>query len=211
MTLLVVAGTAYRLTATQINAISKPPIKLNAALVNFPLNVGNWSGSDIQISETVLKVAGNDDYLVRKYVNSETGQSINLFISFSARPSTMRSHKPENCYPGGGWIHDGSSETNVKLDSGRTLTCLMHRFHKPLPQSANVIVLNYYILDGRLVTNEDEFSALRYRMVSHTRNAKRYVTQVQISSSMGNSVISATSEFSDLILKCFPGTNGAKW
>lgn len=210
ITLLVVAGTVYRVTATQLNAVSKRPVVLDVPLKNFPVEIGDWSGSDIQISETVLKVAGNDDYIVRKYVNSSTGQSVNLYIAFSARPSTMRGHKPEICYPGSGWMHDDSRKTDVQLDSGRTLTCVIHQFHKPIPATGNAIVLNYYILGGQLVTDEDAFSSLRYRMVNNSRKTQRYVTQVQISSSMENSVMSAASEFSDLIFRYFPKNKGNK-
>jgi hypothetical protein len=133
-----------------------------------------------------------------------------LYIAFSSRPSTMRGHKPEICYPGSGWIHDSTDNQEVLVDSGGKLTCKIHRFRKPFPQTGNAVVLNYYILDGRLVTNEDEFSSLRYRMVKNSLQAQRYVTQVQISSSMANSVISAASEFSDLIFEFFPETTGSK-
>jgi EpsI family protein len=208
--LLVVAGAAYRLTTAKLFAMSLQPIRMDVPLEKFPVEVGNWVGSDISISETILKVADNDDYLIRKYTNSESGQSVNLYIAFSSRPSTMRGHRPEVCYPGSGWIHDDTRNSEVPLDSGRTLTCMIHRFHKPFPETGNAIVLNYYILDGRPVTNEDEFSSLRYRMVKNSRQAQRYVTQIQISSTMVNPVMSAASEFGDLIFKYFPETNGTK-
>jgi hypothetical protein len=98
----------------------------------------------------------------------------------------------------------------VPLVSGGALSCLIHRFHKPSPGSGNVVVLNYYILDGRSITNEDAFGGLKYRMVNYSRKAKKYVTQVQISSSMTNSVIAAASEFGDLISEFFPDTSAAK-
>jgi EpsI family protein len=210
ITLLVVAGTAYRVTTAKLYAISQQPVRLDVPLEKFPAEVGNWSGSDIPISQTILKVAGNDDYLIRKYTNSESGQSVNLYIAFSSRPSTMRGHKPEICYPGNGWIFEDTRNGEVLLDSGRTLACLIHRFHKPLPEIGNAVVLNYYILNGRIVSNEDAFSSLRYRLVNNSRQAKRYVTQVQISSSMANPVISAASEFGDLIFKYFPESTGPK-
>jgi EpsI family protein len=208
--LLVIAGTAYRVTADRFHLLSEMPIYLNVPLKEFPVSIGNWSGSDVSISETVLKVADNDDYLMRKYINSVSGQSVYLYIAFSARPSTMRGHRPEVCYPGSGWVHDDSSNGEVPLGSDRSLSCMIHRFHKPLPGSGNAIVLNYYILDGRSVTNEDEFSGLKYRMVNYSRKAQRYVTQVQISSTMANSVIAAASEFGDLISEFFPETNDIK-
>ncbi|MCF7981081.1 MAG: EpsI family protein [Pseudomonadales bacterium] len=210
MVLLIAAGTAYRQAAAHFSAISDLPINLKTPLKEFPVRVGNWTGTDVPISETILKVANNDDYLMRKYQNSVTGQSVNLYIAFSARPSTMRGHRPEVCYPGSGWVHDTSTKQEIPLVSGRSLSCLVHRFHKPYPGSGNVVVLNYYILDGHFTTNEDAFDGLKFRMVNYSGKAHKYVTQVQISSSMTNSVISAASEFGDLISKLFPDTNAAQ-
>jgi EpsI family protein len=210
MILLVTAGTAYRYAATHFNSISGQPIILKTPLKEFPAKVGNWTGTEMPISKTVLKVASNDDYLMRTYKNSVTGQSVNIYIAFSARPSTMRGHRPEICYPLSGWVHDNTTKGQVPLVSGRALSCLIHRFHKSLPGSGNVVVLNYYILDGSSITNEEAFSGLKYRMVNYTRKAKRYVTQVQISSSMTNSVIAAASEFGDIISEFFPEIDGNK-
>lgn len=210
MVLLVITGTVYRYAAAHFHSISAEPIYLKVPLKEFPSIVGNWTGTDVMISETILKVANNDDYLMRNYKNSVTGQSVTLYIAFSARPSTMRGHRPEVCYPSNGWVHDNSTKGQVPLVSGGALSCLIHRFHKPSPKSGNAIVLNYYILDGRPVTNEDDFSGLKYRMVNYSRKAKRFVTQVQISSSMTNSVIAAASEFGDLILEFFQNTDAAK-
>jgi len=207
MILLIAAGTVYRQTAAHFHAISDQPIYLKTPLKEFPDSVGNWSGTDVPISETILKVANNDDYLMRKYENTETGQSVSLYIAFSARPSTMRGHRPEVCYPGSGWVHDNSTKQEVPLGSGCSLSCLVHRFHKPFPGSGNVVVLNYYILDGRSTTSEDAFAGLKYRMVNYSGKAHKYVTQVQISSSMTNSVITAASEFGDLISEFFPDNN----
>jgi len=210
MILLITAGTGYRYTAARLDAISAKPVYLKTPLKDFPVKVGNWTGTDMEISETVLKAADNDDYLMRKYENSETGQSISLYIAFSARPSTMRGHRPEICYPANGWVHDNTTMGQVPLASGSDLSCLIHRFHKASPASGNVVVLNYYILDGNSVTNEDAFNGLKYRMVNYSRKAKRYVTQVQISSAMTNSVIAAASEFGDLISGFFPDNNAEK-
>ena len=210
MVLLIAAGTAYRQTAEHFRSLASQPIHLDAPLKDFPLNVGNWKGTDIPISETVLKVAGNDDYLMRKYLNSKTGQFVSIYIAFSARPSTMRGHRPEVCYPGSGWVHDDTGNADIKLPSGRNLSCMIHRFHKPAPAAENAIVLNYYILDGHAVTNEDAFSGLKYRMVNYSRKAQRYVTQVQITSTMTNSVMSAASDFGDLISTFFPDIVASK-
>lgn len=158
----------------------------------------------MSITESLIKATGNDDYIIRKYNNSETGQSINLYIGFSARPLNMRGHTPVGCYPANGWVHDDTSSEQVLLVSGRSLPCLIHRFHKPYPAVNNIVILNYYIVDGHSVKTEEAFYGLKYRMVNYSRKVNRYVTQVQISSQMANSVIDAASEFCDVISEFFP-------
>lgn len=207
--LLVVAQTAYEFTATGLNAVSEKPVELEIPLSQFPYEVGDWVGKDIEVSDTVLKVADNDDYLMRSYTNAKTGQLINLYVAYSGRPRTMRGHRPQVCYPSSGWIHDDTQKKQITLKSGRTLPSLLHRFHKPMPEAGDAVVLNFYILNGRVITDEDEFSGLIYRTAIISKRPDKYVTQVQISAVMANSVLAGAREFSGLILKYFPGT--AEW
>jgi len=205
--LLVFVQGAYQITASRLNALAEKPVELESALSQFPYEVGDWIGEDLEVSETVLKVAGNDDYLMRSYTNSKTGQVINLYIAYSARPRTMRGHRPDVCYPASGWIHDGTDKEQICLSSGRKLASLIHSFHKPMPEVGSAIVLNYYILNGRVITDEDEFSGLMYRTVNLSGRPDRYVTQVQISAVMSNTVLAGAKDFSEIILNYFPGTS----
>ena len=200
-------GLFYRTIAEKLAVLAATPVQLEVPLAEFPMQIGNWSGKDVKLSEEIIEIAGNDDYVARDYFNIKTSEKVNLYIAYSARPRTMRGHKPEICYPGNGWIHDSSKNVNVNLKSGKQITCRVHKFHKPTGIGGEIVVLNFYILNGRLVIDENAFSGLNFRTVNFSRDSGRYVSQIQISSGRLDSVVSAASEFAGLILKYFPGTN----
>jgi hypothetical protein len=204
--LLISFGIAYRVLAERLELFTDVKIALERPLNEFPMEFGGWQGSEVEISKTVQKVAGNDDFLSRLYMNSETNQWANVYVAYSARPRTMRGHRPQVCYPSGGWVHDGTVHDKVISASGRDIKCLIHRFRRPAPSSDEIVVLNFYILNGEVTDDEDKFAGVGFRTPNISGDAARYVTQVQISSVMENSVRSAAAEMTDLILSFFPET-----
>jgi hypothetical protein len=208
MVLLVVIGIGYRLVATKMNVIVTTPIKLDVPLSEFPIRIGQWVGRDVPISETVLKVAASDDFLSRLYVNESNNQWANIYIAYTARPRTMLGHRPQVCYPANGWTHENTEHIQLISDSGRTINCLLHNFNKSTSETEEIVVLNYYIVNGRLTDDESVFSGLSWRTPNVDGNPARYVAQVQISSVLENSVRKAARDVTDLILEFFPDENG---
>lgn len=208
MVLLVVVGIGYRLMATKMNVIVTTPVKLDVPLSQFPKRIGQWIGRDVPISETVLEVAANDDFLSRLYVNESNNQWANVYIAYTARPRTMLGHRPQVCYPANGWIHENTEHVQVISNSGRTARCLLHNFQKSTAESEEIIVLNYYIVNGRLTDDESVFSGLGWRAPNIDGNPARYVAQVQISSLLEMSVRSVARDLTDLIMGYFPDENG---
>jgi len=146
--LLMAAGITYRLFASHLNLAVKTPIELPVALSAFPKQIGPWAGKDVPLPENIQRVAQNDDFLNRLYTNSSTNGWANVYIAYSARPRTMVGHRPENCYVGGGWIHDSTEPSEVISSAGREIPCLIHRFHTPSPYYEERLVLNFYISNG---------------------------------------------------------------
>lgn len=202
--LLAVSGVVYRCVATRLDRISDTPITLDQPLSSFPLEVGSWQGKEVEISESVLKVASNDDYLSRLYVNETTNQWASVYVAYTARPRTMLGHRPQVCYPSAGWIPEGSQKSQFTTASGREVDCLIHRFRKPAPSSSEVVIINFYILNGSVTNDEDEFAGIKFRTPNINGNAARYVAQVQVSSAVENSVRAAATDLSDLIIAFFP-------
>ena len=208
MVLLVVIGVGYWLMAIKMNVIVTTHIKLEIPLSEFPIRIGQWVGRDVPISETILEVAANDDFLSRLYVNESNNQWANIYIAYTARPRTMLGHRPQVCYPANGWTHENTEHVQVISNTGRKISCLLHNFKKSISGTEQIIVLNYYIVNGRLTDDESVFSGLGWRTPNIGGNPARYVAQVQVSSLQEMSVRSAAKDFTDLVLAYFPDENG---
>jgi len=206
--LVAVAGAGYQFVAIKMNVLVKTPIKLDVPLSEFPKRIGQWIGRDVPVSETVLKVAANDDFVSRLYVNESNNQWANVYIAYTARPRTMLGHRPQVCYPANGWTHENTEHIQLISNSGRKIRGLLHDFQKSSYETEEIIVLNYYIVNGRLTDDESVFSGLGWRTPNIDGNPARYVAQVQISSLLEMSVRSAAKDFTDLVLGYFPGENG---
>ncbi len=200
--LLIVSGVVYRVVAARLDRLDDSFV-LPVPLKNIPLEIGDWQGRDVPLSESVLKVAGNDDYINRFYRSDSAGQWANVYIAYTATPSTMLGHWPQVCYPANGWENVTSDEIVIKCEAGTEVPALIHRFQKP--QSASeVVVLNFYVLNGQTTNDEKTFNALRYRTPNISGDIARYVAQVQISSVLENSARAAAEEMAELFLDYLP-------
>jgi hypothetical protein len=206
--LLAVSGWGYRVWALRLEALSDTVTAMPVPLEAFPAIIDSWSGQDVPIAESVQKVSSNDDFLNRLYINDSTGQWANLYIAYSGRPRTMVGHRPEVCYAAGGWIHEDSRQWEVMLPTSRKVPCMIHRFRKTAPEYAEIVVLNFYILNGRIIRSESGFSGLGWRTPNITGDAASYVAQVQISSVLENSVLTAARDFTGRIVEFFPNAVG---
>lgn len=80
----------------QARRISAPEIQLG----NIPLQLGQWKGKDLPITERTYKILETRDALMREYTNPQ-GESVVLAIVYSA-VNRGSFHPPEVCYLGGG-------------------------------------------------------------------------------------------------------------
>lgn len=202
--LLVSSGLTYRILATCLDIFVKTPVKLPVPLSAFPTQIDNWVGKDVPIAESILRVAANDDSLNRLYVNEPDNQWVNVYIAYTARPRTMLGHRPSVCYPAGGWVHDSTHEEELISNAGTRVPCLVHRFHKPTPNYEETVVLNFYIVNGQLTSDESVFSGIGFRTPNIAGDPARYAAQVQVSSVLENSVRAAVKDMVELMLDMFP-------
>lgn len=201
-------GVVYRLTASHLRAAGGERAALPVRLSEFPVQIGGWTGRDVPIAENIQRVAGMDDFLSRLYINQASNRWAKVYIAYCARPHHMIGHRPQTCYVGGGWVHDSTETAKFVTGGGETVPCLVHRFHKPAPDGQQIVVLNFYIVNGDLTRDEDVFTGLGWRRPSIAGEAAQYVTQVQISSVLENSARAAAREMTDLLLGFFPDENG---
>jgi EpsI family protein len=210
--LLILTGILYRGVAGRLKAAYQSPTKLPIPLSGFPEKIGMWTGMDMPLRSTTKEYMEQnfaDDYFSRRYINSQNNSWADVYVVYcSTRPGGILGHRPQVCYPGAGWIWDGTDEKNVVSASGRKISCLIHRFHIPQPQYRETVVLNFYILNGQITTRESDFSGLLGRRPNVGGNLARYVVQVQISSVVENSILEMAKTIADQIIDFFPDTNG---
>jgi hypothetical protein len=206
--LVICGGITYRVAASHMKSWVETSVKLPVALSNFPMRVGQWSGKDVPIPPNIQRIAGNDDFVNRLYINDSKNQWVNVYIAYSGRPRNMIGHQPQACYVGGGWIHDYTQPSKVLSSSGVEIPCLIHGFHRPSPETGEIVVMNFYILNGQLTNDESGFSGVGWRTPNIAGNPARYVTQVQISSVLESSVRTAAKDMTGLILDFFPDAGG---
>jgi len=206
--LLISSGITYRVLASRLKLVVDTPVELPLPLSAFPIKVGQWVGRDVPIPQNIQRVAGNDAFLNRLFINDLSKQWANVYIAYTAHPRTMLGHRPQICYVAGGWVHDSTELIDMISSTGREFPCLLHRFHRPAPETEETVVLNFYIVNGQLTSDERVFSGVGWRTPNIDGNPARYVTQVQISSVFENSVRSAAKDIAELVLDFFPDENG---
>ncbi len=176
--LLLLGGAGYRAAVAVFGSEALEKIALPTPLSALPLTLGDWQGVEVPVSEGVQRVAGNDDFLSRTYRKALTGQSVNVYVGYTARPRTMLRHRPTVCYPSAGFSH--LYTRNVSLDESRGLLAMVHSFLKSDLVETRAIVLNYYVLAGAYTIDEKSFWSASWRTPNLSGDFGRYVAQVQI-------------------------------
>lgn len=210
--LSVSAGITYRVLASHLNLVVDTPITLPIPLSAISSQTGDWVGRDLTISATTKEYMQKnfaDDFLSRRYINAATKAWADVYIVYcSSRPGGILGHRPRVCYPAQGWIHDGTELSQFISRAGRLIPCLIHRFYKPAPMHDQTVVLNFYILNGQITADEDDFSGPWGRRPNIAGDPARYVAQVQISSVLENSARRMAKDMTDLVLHYLPDENG---
>jgi hypothetical protein len=205
--LLTGAGAVYRVLASRLELVASS-ITLPVPLDAYPKRIGRWLGEDVPIPLNVQQVAGNDAFVNRLYKNRTGNEWVNVYIAYTAHPRTMLGHRPRVCHVAAGWIHDVTESGEFASRTGRKLPCLIHHFHRPAPEHEEMVVLNFYVVNGRLTPDERVFSGVGFRTPNIDGDPARYVAQVQISSALENSVRKAAYDMAELMLEFLPDENG---
>lgn len=210
--LLLGAGAAYRTKADAWGMRAGPRVELPVSLAEIPKRIGEWTGEDLEIpttTEVYMRTHFADDFVSRRYLNAARGLWADAYVVYCAtRIAGILGHRPEICFPGHGWIHEGTVPSQFTTGSGRVFECLIHTFRKPAPDFQQVHVLSFYVLNGQITLSERDFSGLFDRRPNLSGDIARYVAQVQISSTKEHSARALASEMVDTILAFLPDRDG---
>jgi len=211
VSLLLSAGVAYRVPARQLKLLGQEPIELPVPLSEFPREIGDWMGTELGIRATTqeyMKDNFADDFFSRRYVDSVAKAWADVYVVYcSSRPGGILGHRPGVCYPAFGWQHESTEKSQLISKAGKQIDCLLHRFYKPPPEYDRIVVLSFYVLNGRITAKESDFSGPFGRRPNIARDPSRYVAQVQISSAQDKSVEMAAEQMADMILDFLPDGN----
>ncbi len=211
--LLILSGVVYRVIASHLQLVSDTPISLSMSLSSFPSHIYDWVGTELtipSITKEYMEKNFADDFLSRRYINNNnaTKSWADVYIVYcSSKPGGILGHQPRVCYPAHGWVHDSTEPSQFTSRTGRSISCLIHRFHKSTSIYEQTIVMNFYILNGQITTKESDFSSPFSRRPNLARDPTRYVAQVQISSVLENSVRTAAKDITDFIFDFLPNDN----
>jgi len=97
-------------------------------------------------------------------------------VAYGVRARDLMPHRPEVCYPGAGWTFRGSVDRELALPNGPSLACRVLRFAHGTFDQRQIVVVNYYIVDGQYCP---DVSLLRSKAWRGSRGV-RYVVQVQV-------------------------------
>ncbi|HOB75121.1 MAG TPA: EpsI family protein [Phycisphaerae bacterium] len=179
--ILLAGGVGQRWLEHRLAEADAAPVKLDRPLATLPLEIGSWRGVDLPMNQRLVDFAGCDDYINRRYRAEGSSESVELYVAYAARPARMLSHRPQVCYPAHGWTPRDVRRERIELPDGRGFDCLVQHFTRQQPDREAAIVLSYYVLRGKHVTDWTEFWGPKWRRPNLSRDPHFYVAQVQVS------------------------------
>ena len=126
-----------------------PPVK---SFVDFPLQVGEWSGTRTGMEQQFLDTLQLTDYVLIDYRNGEK-KEVSLYVAFNASQSKGKAtHSPATCLPGSGWEFKESgaaalSPAGTGSAGLRTNRAFMEK------SGARNLVYYWFPQRGRILTN----------------------------------------------------------
>jgi EpsI family protein len=121
-------------------------------LASFPDQIGEWSGTRLNIRPEVLDVLGPGEYSQRLYQNPSEDRYVDLFLAYVPNQRTGDwLHSPKHCLPGAGWLPVVANRLSLARPGGGRITVNRYVIAKGLDQQ---IVLYWYQAHGRVVASE---------------------------------------------------------
>lgn len=104
-----------------------PVVPLKKPLTELPMRLGDWQGVDQEVSDPSFLYA--DEHLQRTYYHTGSGQTLSLWLVYSARGAD-RGHHPEVCMNVAGKPEDTPARRTCSLE-GPGAPAQQYRFGRP--------------------------------------------------------------------------------
>jgi len=112
---VLLAASVVALKIQQAGGKISSQIKLD----NLPLELGEWQGRDMEITEDIYEALETRDVLIRDYRDKD-GNSVNLAVVYSGE-ERHSFHPPELCFLGGGVELLDREQEEISLGDGGSL------------------------------------------------------------------------------------------
>jgi EpsI family protein len=127
-------------------------IPISKSLIEFPLSVGEWTGTLQSMEQRFIDTLDLSDYVIVDFKN-KLGRQVNFYVAYYESQRKGESiHSPATCLPGSGWIFSEAGESNIPV---LTYEGESMRVNRAFMQKAGYRQLSYYWFPqrGRILTN----------------------------------------------------------
>lgn len=125
----------------------------HVSLTTFPLHLGEWQGTESEISADELKQLQLTDYTMINYIDSTTQKGVELYVAYyDSQRQGASVHSPRACLPGGGWVIEDADEIVLK-DIGPNADIAVNRAVISAGDQ-QLLVYYWFMQRGRNLTDE---------------------------------------------------------
>jgi len=176
--LMLAFGLAYRALAVRLGlSVTTSPI-VPEVLQRLPMQIGSWTGQDVPLDEAIVRKTGTDGHINRRYSRHIGVEYVGLYIAYGVTARALAPHRPEVCYVRAGWTLVDRQSVELPSEDGAKLPCSVFHFSQGGLNAKKIVVLNYFIVDGRHCGDASLLQSRAWR----GSDTVAYVAQVQISS-----------------------------
>lgn len=120
-------------------------------LNNLPYRVGEWSGREDPLSDSMVQAVGVSDYTNRWYSAQGAGP-VQLYVGYYGSQKTGDTmHSPKNCIPGSGWEPIHADLATIPVASGRQIVVNDYVIQR---DEVKQMVFYWYQGRGRVIASE---------------------------------------------------------
>lgn len=113
---IVAAGLTAQVALEAACQLERP--ELARHLSTLPMRIGDWEGTESQVTDELIRESNATEYLSRVYESPRfPGLSLKLWANYSVRGANLR-HTPETCLPAGGWTKIESQTRVFEVPDG---------------------------------------------------------------------------------------------
>lgn len=119
----------------------------------FPTTIGSWSGEKTYLDEDVMNSLWADDYVMIRFRNAGTGDSILLFVPYYSQQGTMHTaHSPVSCLVGSGYAPVRRDILNATFPPPFGKSAIRQMV---LERDGQFLLVNYWFQErGRILNDE---------------------------------------------------------